>query len=854
MTHQADSVRTLRYGSVCSGIEAVTCAWHDLEVEGYKLEPAWFAEIAPFPSAVLAHHYPEIPNLQDISRSDFCDDAKRYGPIDILVGGSPCQGFSISGKRGGHNDPRSALTFAFVRIAETLRPKIVLWENVPGVFNTNGGRDFGTFLGAMADAGFNRLGWRVLDAQFFGVPQRRRRVFLVGYSGSESIPDAVLFEPQGEGRDSAPRRSTRKKPARTAGGGAAGYDDGRAGRQQRRDPTVDEVGQRVIPCLRAGNSYNNSDPGMEVESLVFQPVTDTASTLQGGGERGSRVDAESAAGGHLVVAEEPVVYQCHGTNVGPMGTLRAGNGNETGGVPFTVQPFEPVCVTGTITHTLTAEGADASCDGTGRGTPIVVQPYTIHGTPATNVATETETHQTLRARVPGQMENSSTTVVVQQAMTVNSAQSCAKQDHAFEADVSRCLDTCGGFASGQGGTVVVESVAFNDKVRDGELQTESLEEASYCLKSTGGHRRVAIRVEEKIESDSPELPCGLYENQRGELYALSTLNSMTTGGGKPGQGYPAVVDAVDELGRPATFRLVEFGEYSEDGMASTLKARDSKDATDLVVNEVGSQISSEEQDDGEVPKTGPGNLLWALREQVGEEGFTEWAVRGLNFILETQILRQEVHGGGIRRPPQSIDGLVNGALPREENRPEGGLLGLWEEFCARRTSQGRGLPEQLAGELTAYLSQLSHEGASTEGFLFALRGASEGIGVLREALRSVQAMGRPEASEARRTTYIVRRLSARECERLQGFPDGWTLIPFKGRSGKKYLQEVVAYLNSTTDRVWTEAEVNGLAADSHRYQALGNSMAVPTIKWLGKRILRVFRMLDQGEPIPREMP
>jgi DNA (cytosine-5)-methyltransferase 1 len=209
----------LRYGSVCSGIEATTVAWRPL-----GLVPAWFAEIDPFCSALLAHHYPEVENLGDFTRID-----DGYRAIDILVGGTPCQSFSVAGRRKGLDDARGNLALEFCRLAGRLRPRWIVWENVPGVLSSNGGRDFGSILGALAQLGYG-CSWRVLDAQFFGVPQRRRRVFVVGHLGDWRRAAAVLLERESLCRDTPARRKARQGVAAlTAHGvGTCSADDNQA--------------------------------------------------------------------------------------------------------------------------------------------------------------------------------------------------------------------------------------------------------------------------------------------------------------------------------------------------------------------------------------------------------------------------------------------------------------------------------------------------------------------------------------------------------------------------------------------------------------------------------------------------
>lgn len=174
----------MRYLSVCAGIEAATQGWHHM---GW--EPVAFSEIEQFPCAVLKHHYPNVPNWGDMTNYKNWPDAN----IDLLVGGTPCQSFSIAGLRKGLDDPRGNLMLTYLAIAERYRPKWILWENVPGVLSSNEGRDFGTFLTALGQLRYG-YSYRVLDAQYFGVAQRRRRVFVVGHLGSWQRAAAVLLE------------------------------------------------------------------------------------------------------------------------------------------------------------------------------------------------------------------------------------------------------------------------------------------------------------------------------------------------------------------------------------------------------------------------------------------------------------------------------------------------------------------------------------------------------------------------------------------------------------------------------------------------------------------------------------
>ena len=209
----------MKYGSVCSGIEAATKAWHQL---GWK--PSFFSEIDAFPCSVLQHHYPKVPLHGDFTTIQDGD----YDPINLLVGGTPCQSFSVAGLRKGLDDPRGNLMLGFGALAERLRPTWLVWENVPGVLSANNGRDFGAFLGMLAELGYG-FAYRVLDAQFFGVAQRRKRVFVVGYLGDWRPAAAVLFERESLSGNPAPSREAQQEvtgtlSSRTSGGGGLGTD------------------------------------------------------------------------------------------------------------------------------------------------------------------------------------------------------------------------------------------------------------------------------------------------------------------------------------------------------------------------------------------------------------------------------------------------------------------------------------------------------------------------------------------------------------------------------------------------------------------------------------------------------
>jgi DNA (cytosine-5)-methyltransferase 1 len=249
---------SMKFGSVCSGIEAASVAWHPL---GWKA--AWLSEIEKFPCALLAHRYPDVPNLGDMTT---LPNRIRSGEVeapDVFCGGTPCQAFSVAGLRKSLDDARGNLSLTFCEIADAIdqvrliqqsHPSIVFWENVPGVLNTKDNA-FGCFLGALAgeddalippggrwtNAGFidgpqRAVAWRVLDAQYFGVAQRRRRVFVVASARDDFDPAAVLFEFESLRRDIAPRR---------------------------------EAGERIAPCVTNGPPFSRTgNERVEAEAMV----------------------------------------------------------------------------------------------------------------------------------------------------------------------------------------------------------------------------------------------------------------------------------------------------------------------------------------------------------------------------------------------------------------------------------------------------------------------------------------------------------------------------------------------------------------------------------------------------------
>jgi DNA (cytosine-5)-methyltransferase 1 len=326
----------ITFGSLFAGIGGFDLGFHRA-----GLRCAWQVEIDPDARGVLARHWPDVPRFEDVRAVGGAD----LPPVDVVCGGFPCQDLSVAGKRAGLAAKRSGLFYEMTRVVDELKPSYLIFENVPGLLSSRSGRDFLAVLLELDRVGYSGC-WTTLDSQFFGLAQRRRRVFGVFTrlrAGAVRCAEILSL---------ATRCGGHPAPGGAAGAGTAGtLGGGTAGQGWRCGSDEAAAGQLV--------AFSHT------QGLDAQPSVSARPTLRGEG------------GGHAVA------YQCHGGNVGPMGVLRQGNGSLTGGVPF----------------------------------------------------------------------------------IVNAAESCATKSHARETDTARSLDTTGGFASSQGGTVIGVQMNFIRETR-----------------------------------------------------------------------------------------------------------------------------------------------------------------------------------------------------------------------------------------------------------------------------------------------------------------------------------------------------------------------------------------------------
>ncbi len=349
---------SLTFGSLFAGIGGF-----DLGFSRAGMECVWQVEIDPACRRVLAARFPEDaygPRLWDDVRKCTGNSGQEFRdyeltPVDVVCGGFPCQDLSVAGRRAGLRGKRSGLWWEFHRILKELRPKWAVIENVPGLLSSGGGRDFGAILGSLGELGYG-LAYRVLDARWFGVPQRRRRVFVVACLGDPAGAAQVLLEPESlcgdfeESREAGPGSAGAPAACLNSGGGRGGFrtepgehltvgtltsDHARKGA----NASQAAAGHFLAHTLRAEGADASEDGPGRGTPLVVIPIleagartgvsTDDPRAGIGVGTPGDPMFTLQAGKQHAVAA-----YQCHGSNVGPMGTLRRGKGDETSGVPF----------------------------------------------------------------------------------------------------------------------------------------------------------------------------------------------------------------------------------------------------------------------------------------------------------------------------------------------------------------------------------------------------------------------------------------------------------------------------------------------------------------------------------------
>lgn len=681
----------MRFGSVCSGIEAASVAWHPL---GW--EAAWLSEIEPFPCAVLKHHYPDVPNYGDMT---LLPDRILSGEVeapDLFCGGTPCQAFSVAGLRNSLDDARGNLSLTFVGIANAIdhvrsvrrdAPAIIFWENVPGVLNTKDNA-FGCFLGALAgesdpviapgdkwsNAGCvygpqRTVAWRVLDAQYFGVAQRRRRVFVVASARNDFDPTEVLFEFEGVRRDIAPSRETGQRPTARSEDSTQSSSKGLLG--------GGNCGVELSGPLSARDYKDAGTDGMNKISAKMIPVMQElvgALDTQCGGNKMSH---QTIASGHLLPVKsfyESSLAQYREANVS--GTIKrsggvAGGGSET----FLAQPAYA------IQGSMIGRNDNAGPQGDGINVEVCFTQNTID-----------------RHAVAHPIAYSF------DSLASNSMKSSNPHSGCNPVDVSRSLDTSRGLdpSCNQGGIAVAQPIS-------------QIVGALACNTGPNGHDAGNFACNQAVDA--------------GHVIPMAQPIAFQLSGDRDN---PSVSVSEDRA------FCIPANPMSDRGQAV---------AHPIVLMDQGGGVMNVQTD---------GTTGTLRRETHGHEPVVMQPIP----FQETADCLTAAYGTKWNGNASATNGSLFAAQP---------ILGGWDY---ENNAHG---PDDVTGPLL--------KGSPTGG-------------------------GRPLPAIALQS-MAVRRLTPTECERLQGFPDGYTNIPWR-----KALE----------------------SPDGPRYKALGNSWAVPVVRWIGKRI------------------
>ena len=684
----------MRFLSLCSGIDAASVAWLPL---GFQCEG--LAEIEPFPSAVTAHHYPDVPNFEDITTFEEWPE-EMFRRVDIVVGGPPCQAFSIAGLRRGLNDERGNLTLTYVKIidhADQIRrryedpPVICVYENVPGILSDRTGA-FGSLLAGLAgedvplepagkrwtDAGCvfgpkRAVAWRIQDAQYHALAQRRRRVFVVASARAGFDPAAVLLEFEGLRRDTPPRREARQDAAAgarfsTSVSSGSGWwsDSSGIGATLRAQDSITKADTLVQDRGRERNHWDGSEHPHPTLNQSFNTGAIGYSNQELFSQRGAGLVGEPSTG---------EISRC--LNAGGMGR----------------QDFETETL---VTHALRAEGFDASEDGTGRGTPLVpVQAF---------YSTE------------------------------------SRCDNFPPPDVSPPLKV------GSNGGGQPPAIAFSSKDHGADASVE--------LAPT--------------------------------LRAMPHDSSHANGGGQMAVAFAQ--NTRDELRLQGGDGQIAGALAAEPGMKQTT-------CVAVPLLEVGKRTGISTEDS----RAGIG---------IGEEGDPMYTLQagaqhGVAYPLDLR---------NAGRDPEKHDEVNRQGLGLgEDGDPSPTISTAFVPGVAAYAFQPR-IARNGRGDMGDVVNSLTMSGETGKGDTAPCVAVADTLGVGSNQTSGFE-------SEVVAASMAVRRLTPEECESLQGFPRGYTRIPWK----KKLAED---------------------CPDGPRYRALGNSMAVNVMHWIGARISAALQETD----------
>ncbi len=742
----------IRYISLFSGIEAASVAWHDL---GWQ--PVAFADFDDFPSAVLAHRFPDVPNLKDITKVDWNE---YKGKAELVVGGSPCQSFSVAGKRLGMDDPRGNLAIEYLRVIDAVRPKWFVYENVAGLLSSDEGRDFGAFLGLVGELGYG-FAYRVLDAQHFGVPQRRRRVFVVGCADADwRSATAVLFEPESLRRDSKKSRSKRK--------GDTGYSQG----------------------------------GFDTESgWTFGGAG--ADALESSDRRGISEELHSALD----------VYNLDELKDGVSNTLRKNPDSR----PIVGVDGKPEA------HTISDEVSDPVLAGWAKCADI--NPFAQGmGNTVVEVGAEDEEPFFIQDAHKGELAGMS-----------------------FERN--RPTNTVGTAPDAVGQSFRLDSVNSNSMKSPNPHSGFGEVELSPTLdtgdpspnKNMGGLAIVQPESDWFESTDDNEFTPDRYDEN-------ADVHAMMGSGQYVGSARTNTIVAREGGVGNTQHTLVQEGEYADEVVYAAPIDMTGLKGPDDVMGTVMACVGNKGQQDTAVLHTFPiqdadhvrddgGNPATGMGINIEDEKQYTLLARGVHGVaqIEEQVMFEN-HATDARIKPVDVAPTL-----RARYGTGGGNIPLVGEatteddslFVQNQREEVREM--QVAGTLTAEdgMHQTNFVKQTDMAFREQINKGVEGSSVQfdggdGDVVGALTAMGpsiKTAAKVINTRSMVVRKLTPIECERLQGFPDNWTQVPWRGKPAEE-------------------------CPDSHRYKACGNSMAVPVMRFIGEAIDYIHRM--DLKPAPTE--
>lgn len=722
----------MKYVSVCSGIEAATNAWHK-----FGWTPVAFSEIEPFPSAVLKHRFPNIPNYGDLTK--YKEWPIEPGSIDLLVGGTPCQSFSVAGLRKGLADPRGNLCLTFLGLADHLRPRWILWENVVGVLSSGGGRDFGAFLGALGQLGY---GWayRVLNAEHFGVPQRRRRVFCLAYRdpvtglGDWRVAAEALSIGEGLQRYLEKGKPSRKKSApHVAGGAGEGGGDGTG------QPGGTGVGAgcwwdggQVSQTLDAVLAKRQTMPDKNRFPAVLQPANTSPMMfkIRGGSptETGEQGGTPGKVAGKGFLGSEDKAFTV-----------------ATSQDQWLAQPIVAPTVT--------------TCKGSRGGS----------SSEAIDEITAIHLAQQQAAAIP-----------IQDGREIEKKQNGIGVGQ--PGDPAYTIDTTGAQSVGQPHIVKLSELRIRGTIT----------EMSVCPTLTAGAK----------QGDSEPLavhPKGHWDG--GNVHP--TLNQSAKGSGLPGYSNQEIFSQ----GGGGLVPAVPF--------RKSKRAQSDKDDETWVDAEVSNTLNNFDLGDTRTTHAVV-QQAFMIREDSKNDTFHAKPVETSLCVNALQPSPQSQHAQNFVVSCSSVSPAVSTGAPFSKTgneRVETDAL-VVQPLAFDTYNQ---TVSSVSKTLSCAASDANHVGTvfmqqpvSFQPGNLVRRGGADPSTEAFPTLTKDSGDQSPHVA----VEMVVRRLSVNECLRLQGFPDNWTNIPWKGKP-------------------------EGQAPDGPQYKCAGNSMAVPCMAWIGEGINRV---------------